>query len=92
MDGLARKNGQPVLVAMATTGEFKAMTFEEGAVIGLAVVIYLIPGWVAAIRRHPQGAAIFMCNLMLGWTVIGWVGTLVWAVVSGAKSTDPAEE
>jgi hypothetical protein len=33
-----------------------------------------------------------MCNLMLGWTVIGWVGTLVWAVVPGAKSTDPAEE
>jgi hypothetical protein len=37
---------------------------------------------VASSRRHPSKAAIFAANLFMGWTFIGWVGTLVWALNS----------
>ncbi len=33
-------------------------------------------------RRRPSGAAfggIFLLDLLFGWTVIGWLGTLIWA-------------
>jgi hypothetical protein len=48
-------------------------------VLGLfAIVSYFIPALIAAIR-HRQTLAIFVLNLFLGWTIVGWVGALVWA-------------
>jgi hypothetical protein len=44
-------------------------------------VIYFLPAIVAGRRRHPNGAAIFLLNLFLGWTILGWVMALVWAAI-----------
>ena len=46
--------------------------------IGL-FALYLLPGIVAHKRRHPNETAILVLNLLLGWTLLGWVGALVWA-------------
>lgn len=43
----------------------------------LAVFVYLVPSLVAALRSHPRRWSIFMLNLFLGWTVVGWVVALV---------------
>jgi hypothetical protein len=40
---------------------------------------YLLPTSIAGWRHHPNGAPIFLLNLFLGWTVIGWVVALMWA-------------
>jgi Superinfection immunity protein len=48
-------------------------------VIGLA--IYFIPTFIAFVRRKKQIVAILLINLFLGFTVLGWVGALVWAVI-----------
>jgi hypothetical protein len=50
---------------------------------GLAIVllaIYFAPAILATVRRHPKGAGITILNLFLGWTLVGWVLALVWAV------------
>jgi len=39
--------------------------------------IYFLPTIVAG--RHHNSSAIFVLNLLLGWTFIGWVIALVWA-------------
>lgn len=44
-----------------------------------ALAIYFAPTEVARQRHHPQIAAIFVLNLLLGWTLLGWVGAMVWA-------------
>jgi len=41
--------------------------------------VYFIPAIVAFNRKHPNKVAIIVLNFFLGWTVIGWVGSLVWA-------------
>jgi len=46
--------------------------------IGL-FALYLLPGIVAHKRCHPNETAILVLNLLLGWTLLGWVGALVWA-------------
>ncbi len=46
------------------------------------VVPYLVPTVVAAYRDLPDKHAIFFLNLLLGWTVIGWLAALVWACSS----------
>ena len=40
---------------------------------------YFLPWLVAALRRHHNQGAIFLLNLLLGWTFLGWVGALVWS-------------
>lgn len=50
--------------------------------VGLVLVIsilYLIPTLVAAVRKHHNSTAIFVLNLFLGWSFVGWVASLVWA-------------
>ncbi len=48
-------------------------------VIGFA---YFIPSLIAILRKHPNVMAIFVLNLLLGWTVLGWIGSLVWSFTS----------
>jgi len=46
--------------------------------VGL-LVAYPIPTIVAKIRRKRNIKAIFVLNLFLGWTFLGWVAALIWA-------------
>lgn len=48
--------------------------------VAVAVALYFVPTWVARNRAHRNATAIFMLNLFLGWTFLGWVVALVWAV------------
>lgn len=38
---------------------------------------YLLPSIVAVYRKHRNGNAIFIVNLFLGWSLLGWVLALV---------------
>ncbi len=62
--------------------QFWGLVPIEGMVIIiiLAVIIYFVPTFIAFIRRKKQFWAIFVINLCLGWTGIGWIGALFWAV------------
>ncbi|WP_332872999.1 superinfection immunity protein [Caulobacter hibisci] len=53
--------------------------------IFLIGLLYLIPFWVAAGRGHPHKTPILILNLLLGWTVFGWIGALIWAFVRPAS-------
>ena len=46
----------------------------------LALSVYMLPAMVAAGRHHRSGTAIAVLNVLLGWTLLGWVGALVWAL------------
>lgn len=46
-------------------------------VIGLA---YFIPTFIAVARYHKNTNLITGINILLGWTVIGWLATFFWAV------------
>ncbi len=43
-------------------------------------VPYFIPSIVAYARRKTNRGAILALNIFLGWTVVGWVVALVWAL------------
>ena len=52
-------------------------------IIWLATYTYFFPTVVGYSRRHTNNLSIFMLNLFLGWTFLGWVGALVWAAFKG---------
>jgi Superinfection immunity protein len=43
-------------------------------------VVYLTPTIIANNRQHPQTAAIFALNILLGWSALGWIASFVWSL------------
>jgi hypothetical protein len=41
--------------------------------------LYFIPSINAYGRHHKNAGAITMLNLLLGWTLLGWIAALVWS-------------
>jgi hypothetical protein len=54
---------------------------------GLSTVMYFLPSIIALARSKRDLLAIFLLNLFLGWSVIGWIVALVWAAKSDVPST-----
>ena len=46
------------------------------------VTFYFIPSMVAYTRDHPHRLAILIVNLLFGASGIGWIGSLIWALVT----------
>ena len=44
------------------------------------LVLYLAPWVVARMRGHRSSGAILVLNLIFGWTFLGWVISLIWAL------------
>ena len=49
-------------------------------IFGFGFVMYFLPSVVALARSKRDITAIVLLNFFLGWTMIGWVVALVWAV------------
>jgi hypothetical protein len=71
--------------------------FGSGVLATLLALVYFLPAGVAHSRNHHQLMAIFVLNLLLGWTFIGWVACMVWACTMvkpheklAMASSDPA--
>ena len=52
--------------------------------IALAIVpaVYLLPVIVAALRRSERWPTVVLINVLLGWTILGWVVALSIAFAS----------
>jgi hypothetical protein len=50
--------------------------------------IYLIPALIASLRGHKSKWAIIALNVLLGWSLIGWVVAFIWSLTS-AKEKRP---
>jgi hypothetical protein len=46
----------------------------------LSVAVYFVPSFVAEARKKKNKKAIIALNVFLGWTLVGWVVALVWAL------------
>lgn len=54
--------------------------FIAMVVIFVVGFIYLIPAVIASQRNHHQTGAILILNLFMGWTALGWLAALMWAM------------
>jgi hypothetical protein len=50
--------------------------------LGLPFLLYFLPSIIALARGKRDLLAIFLLNLFLGWSIIGWIVALVWAAKS----------
>lgn len=56
-------------------------TFDERELVTVLLIgfVYFLPVAIARLRGLRAERAIGVLTLFTGWTVIGWVGALVWA-------------
>ncbi len=47
---------------------------------GFGFVMYFLPSVIALLREKRDKLSIFLLNFFLGWSGIGWVIALVWAL------------
>ena len=60
--------------------QLQNFTILELLLIVLIFIFYFLPALIAFLRQHKNKLAIFLLNLLLGWTILGWLGSLVWSV------------
>ncbi len=65
---------------LAGMGAFAIIAVAIACFVGLAV--YFIPTIIAIARHKRSALGIFLVNLLLGWSFIGWVAALVWSLMS----------
>src|SRR5215470_6055093 len=53
---------------------------------GFGTVMYFLPSIIALARSKRDLLAIFLLNMFLGWSVIGWVVARVWAAKNDAAA------
>ena len=69
--------GRKVLLMLAQSSDASGVVF-----LLVLLVLYFVPTIIAARRKHHNAVAIGALNLLLGWTLLGWVGALVWALTA----------
>ena len=57
--------------------------------VAFAAGFYFTPTIVAVAKKSKRAAALAALNLLLGWTLIGWVVALVWAIAEKEPVVDP---
>lgn len=58
----------------------------------LAAVVYLLPSYIALERQHHMRRLICALNLLLGWTVVGWVVALVMSLTGVRRSVKALDD
>lgn len=64
----------------------KAIRIILGILLSLFTLFYLLPTGIAIARSRTNTGSIFVLNLFLGWTFVGWVVALIWAVAKDTES------
>lgn len=54
---------------------------------GFGFFMYFLPSIIALVRSKRDTLSIFLLNLFLGWSVIGWIVALVWATKYDVAAT-----
>ncbi len=57
-------------------------------VLMIFLPISFAPTIVAFVRKHSQKWLVFLLNLLTGWTGIGWIAALVWAIAGKSVAKD----
>jgi hypothetical protein len=56
------------------------LAFFFPPIFGFGFVLYFLPAIIAFARSKRDAGRILLLNFLLGWTAIGWVIALVWAL------------
>lgn len=66
-------------------------TTDFVAALFVVLALYLLPLVIALVRRHRHRGLICAVNLLLGWTIVGWLVSLIWSILPKRRKPVSAE-
>lgn len=98
MGRLLGPSAPAILLAVAAGEALRALgemgVMEDGVQIGKFLlgatsfaVVYFLPAYVARWRKHRKLAAIIALDVLSGFTLVGWVAALVWALAEDNRAS-----
>lgn len=57
-----------------------SLSLQHVVILLIIVIPYFLPAIIAFSKNRHNKSAVLILNIFLGWTFIGWVVALVWAV------------
>jgi Superinfection immunity protein len=80
---------ESVLAAADSASDSTASAGAGFALLLIGAGFYFLPTILAGGRHHHNTGAIFIINLLLGWTLVGWAVALAWAFTSPPPTATP---
>ena len=68
------------LAVARDSGQRKDLRNIVAVIVAIVTVGYMLPWAIAAVRGNRNAWSVFWVNLLLGWTVIGWIIALVMSI------------
>ncbi|HEY0613699.1 MAG TPA: superinfection immunity protein [Candidatus Elarobacter sp.] len=81
----------PASASAEAAGALLAVFLVVVAIV-CALALYFVPSVVAFSRRVPHKWGVVLVNVFVGWTVLGWLWSLLWALQNGPRPQIPIPE
>jgi hypothetical protein len=78
--------GIGLIAAIVALSALMSMSVGLVGMIPLALAVYLLPTIIAFKVRHHYAWVLGILNVVFGFTVLGWLGFFVWALIGPRKS------
>ena|ERR1039458_9259495 len=76
------------IVGLASQGVSGPTVLIVGGLVWIGMALYLLPALLAFNRASSSRWYILAFNLGFGWTFLGWIGCLLWAVLDSKESPE----
>lgn len=60
---------------------------EHALITIITLAAYFLPSLIALVRNHHNETALIVTNLLLGWTGVAWLVTLIWAFTNQKETS-----
>jgi hypothetical protein len=77
--------------AQSQAGTDAGTVISVGIVIVISILMYFLPAIIASKKKKRNATAIGVLNLLLGWTVVGWIVSLIWALTNDLPQAEAAK-
>lgn len=68
------------MVEIVTDRKSRPVSALVAILVGVLSGGYMLPWAIAAVRGNRNAWTVFWVNLLLGWTVVGWIVALVMSI------------
>jgi hypothetical protein len=69
--------------------KYAAMELVFAVFLVTALGLYFLPALIASKRKTEYRSYIVAVNILFGWTVLGWLAALLWAVLEDRDEKNP---
>lgn len=65
---------------IVTDQQTRVVSATVAIIVAILSAGYMLPWAIAAVRGNANAWSVFWINLLLGWTIIGWIVALVMSI------------